>query len=205
LLEKEHQFPLTGDLEFHILELPKFTKTLAELSGDLDIWLYFLRHAAMIDTDAVPEALRKPLVLRALEELKMLTQSDLERERYEARRKAQLDHNAILMEAQLIVRENLEKGLQQGLEQGRQQGLEQGRQQGLEQGRQQGLEQGRQAGLQEGQAKGEKIGIIHMCERLLHRPETPTDKLVGLLLEELTRLGEELQKQIEKRVNPIDG
>jgi flagellar biosynthesis/type III secretory pathway protein FliH len=167
----------------------------------------------MIDTDAVPEALRKPLVLRALEELKMLTQSDLERERYEARRKAQLDHNAILMEAQLIVRENLEKGLQQGLEQGRQQGLEQGRQQGLEQGRQQGLEQGRQqgleqgrqAGLQEGQAKGEKIGIIHMCERLLHRPETPTDKLVGLLLEELTRLGEELQKQIEKRVNPIDG
>jgi flagellar biosynthesis/type III secretory pathway protein FliH len=193
--------------------LPKFTKTLAELSGDLDIWLYFLPHAAMIDTDAVPEALRKPLVLRALEELKMLTQSDLERERYEARRKAQLDHNAILMEAQLIVRENLEKGLQQGLEQGRQQGLEQGRQQGLEQGRQQGLEQGRQqgleqgrqAGLQEGQAKGEKIGIIHMCERLLHRPETPTDKLVGLLLEELTRLGEELQKQIEKRVNPIDG
>jgi hypothetical protein len=28
------------------------------------------------------------LVLRALEELKMLTQTDLERERYEARRKA---------------------------------------------------------------------------------------------------------------------
>jgi hypothetical protein len=31
--------------------------------------------------------------MRALEELKMLGQTDLERERYEARRKAQLDYN----------------------------------------------------------------------------------------------------------------
>jgi hypothetical protein len=35
---------------------------------------------------------RHPLVRRAMEELKMLTQTDLERERYEARRKAQLDY-----------------------------------------------------------------------------------------------------------------
>jgi hypothetical protein len=33
---------------------------------------------------------------KALEKLKMLTQSDLERERYEARRKAQLDHNSMI-------------------------------------------------------------------------------------------------------------
>src|SRR5438128_2157536 len=40
-----------------------------------------------------------PLVMRALEELKMLTQTDVERERYEARRKAQLDYNTGLKEA----------------------------------------------------------------------------------------------------------
>ena len=46
-----------------------------------------------MDTEAVPAAMQQPQVLRALEDLKMLTQSDVERERYEARRKAQLDRN----------------------------------------------------------------------------------------------------------------
>jgi hypothetical protein len=31
--------------EFHILELPKFGKSVAELASSLDVWLYFLRHA----------------------------------------------------------------------------------------------------------------------------------------------------------------
>jgi hypothetical protein len=39
------------------------------------------------------------LTPHALEDLKILTQSDLERERYEARRKAQLDRNTDLKEA----------------------------------------------------------------------------------------------------------
>ena len=93
LLEEKHHFPLTRDIEFHILELPKFTKAEAELQSDLDIWLYFLRHAEKMDTDNLPPALNKSPVKRAVEELKMLTQSDLEREQYESRRKGQLDYN----------------------------------------------------------------------------------------------------------------
>src|SRR5438132_13485031 len=31
ILEETHHFPLTGDMEFHLLELPKFTKSAAEL------------------------------------------------------------------------------------------------------------------------------------------------------------------------------
>jgi predicted transposase/invertase (TIGR01784 family) len=93
LLEASHQVQFTDDLEFHVLELPKFTKTAEELRSGLDIWLYFLRHAAKMDTEALPVALQQPLVLRAVEELKMLSQTDQERERYEARRKAQLDYN----------------------------------------------------------------------------------------------------------------
>ncbi len=86
LLEETHHFPLTEDMEFHILELPKFTKSEAQLTNGLDIWLYFLRHAAMMDTEALPALLRQqPLIARAVEELRMLTQSDLERQRYEAR------------------------------------------------------------------------------------------------------------------------
>jgi hypothetical protein len=45
-------------------------------------------------TDALLAALANyPLAVRALEELKVLAQTDVERERYEARRKAQLDYN----------------------------------------------------------------------------------------------------------------
>ena len=49
----------------------------------------------------------------------MLTQTDLERERYEARRKAQLDYNTGLKVARM---EGQEQGLKQGREEGRIQG-----------------------------------------------------------------------------------
>jgi predicted transposase/invertase (TIGR01784 family) len=106
LLEERQYFPFTGDLEFHILELPKFTKSADELTTELDIWLYFLRHAEKMDTEALPAALAQhPLAKRAVEELKMLAQTDVDRERYEARRKAQMDYNTGLKVARLEGRE----------------------------------------------------------------------------------------------------
>ena len=74
----------------------------------------------------------------------MLAQSDLERERYEARRKAQLDYNTAIKVARM----------------------------------------------------DGHIQLIHFCERLLHRPETPTEQLAALSLEDLTRLADELQAQV---------
>jgi flagellar biosynthesis/type III secretory pathway protein FliH len=70
-----------------------------------------LRHAAKIDTDAIPAALQQPLLLRAVEELKVLTQTDIERERYEARRKGQLDYETGLKAARL---EGREEGREEG-------------------------------------------------------------------------------------------
>ena len=149
LLEGSHHFPFTEDMEFHILELTKFVKSAAELSSGLDIWLYFLRHAEKMDTESLPAALQQqPLVLRAVEELKMLTQTDLERERYEARRKAQLDYNTALKVARM---------------------------------------------------EGEKIGLIHAFERLLKHPETPTEELTRLPLEDLDRLADDLQARLKQR------
>jgi predicted transposase/invertase (TIGR01784 family) len=127
LLDEAHQVTLSEDLEFHIVELPKFTKSLGDLTTDLDRWLYVLRHAASIDTDAVPAPLQRPLILRALGELKMLNQSDLERERYEARRKWQLDYNTGLKAARL---EGREEGRAEGLAEGEQKGEAKGEQVG---------------------------------------------------------------------------
>jgi flagellar biosynthesis/type III secretory pathway protein FliH len=108
-------------------------------------------------TAALPAALQQPLVMRALEERTLLTQTDLERERYEARRKAQLDYNTGLKVARM---------------------------------------EGHMEGRAEGRAEGEKIGIIHQCERLLKRQQTPTEQLVSLSLDDLTRLAEELHNQV---------
>ena len=73
----------------------------------------------------------------------------MERERYGARRKAQLDYNTGLKVARM-----------------------------------------------EGRAEGEMIGRIHLCERLLKRPLTPTEQLVNRPLEELIQLADALQAQV---------
>jgi predicted transposase/invertase (TIGR01784 family) len=168
LLEETQRFPLTKDIEFHILELPKFTKGLSELASDLDIWLYFLRHAVMMEAGVLPVEMYRPVMARAWEELKMLSQAEIERERYEARWKAQLDHNSLMGYVNSAERK-AEKAEKIGLEKGEKIGLE----------------------------KGEKIGTIHFCERLLERPETPTEQLAALSLAELSRLAEELRNLVK--------
>ncbi len=79
----------------------------------------------------------------------MLSQTDLERERYEARLKAQLDYNTGVNVARM-----------------------------------------------EGRQEGELIGRIRLCERLLPRPETPSEELASLSLEDLSRRAEELETQL---------
>jgi predicted transposase/invertase (TIGR01784 family) len=54
------------DLELVFAELPKFTKTEAELETVLDRWLFFLKHAGRID--AVPATLQtEPAIVRAFD------------------------------------------------------------------------------------------------------------------------------------------
>jgi predicted transposase/invertase (TIGR01784 family) len=175
LLETARHFPFTADLEFHVLELPKFQKAPAELASGLDVWLYFLRHAERMDPEALPAALDRPLVRRACEELKMLSQTDQERERYEARRKWQLDYNTGMKVARL-----------------------EGREEGRREGRLEGEQIGRTQGEQIGRMQGEQIGRIHAYERLLARTETPAEQLAVLSLEELTRQADELQTLLQR-------
>jgi flagellar biosynthesis/type III secretory pathway protein FliH len=87
----------------------------------------------------------------------MLSQTDIERERYDDRRKAQLDYNSGLKGARL---------------------------------------EGKEEGKAEGLAKGKKIGAIQFCQLVLQRPETPTEQLQSLFLDELTKLADDLQNQV---------
>ena len=100
----------------------------------------------------------------------MLAQTDIERERYESRRKAQLDDNTRMKVARL-----------------------------------EGEEEGRKKGRKEGLGMGERIGMIRLCGRMLHQPETPIDRLAALSLEDLTRQAEELQKRLPPKGRPKSG
>lgn len=91
LRNADHQVVFTDDIEVHTIELPKFARAAEEVADPLEVWAYFLRHAERLDTEALPAALNVPPIHRALEELLMLTQNDLERERYEARMKLHRD------------------------------------------------------------------------------------------------------------------
>jgi hypothetical protein len=66
-LEAAQGFAFSEDLELHVLGLPKFTRSAAQLQSSLDVWLYFLRYAEKIDPEPLPAALDRPLVRRACE------------------------------------------------------------------------------------------------------------------------------------------
>jgi predicted transposase/invertase (TIGR01784 family) len=78
-------------LEIHLFELPKFQLPPEALDTPLEKWLYFLKHAARLDTDKLPANLQVPEIQQALEELIMVTQSDRDWAKYEERFRAELE------------------------------------------------------------------------------------------------------------------
>ncbi len=92
LCEESRGTVFSDQIELHVLELPKFAKRLPELTDDLDKWLFFLRHAATLDLNHWPLELSASPWQRAGKELTMLAQTDIEREKYESRRKGQRDY-----------------------------------------------------------------------------------------------------------------
>ena len=94
LFDQADETVLTDHLEIHLIELPKCTLTAEQLTTPLEVWCYFLRHGESLDTASLPETLNIPPIQRALEVLNMMTQSELERERYEARLKGMRDQSS---------------------------------------------------------------------------------------------------------------
>lgn len=106
-----HATTFTDQLEIHLLELPKFHATLSELTTELDRWLFFLQHAAMLDVEAWPQELAVPPLQHAAKELEMLSITDIERLRYESRLKGERDYRSGMRGAR-------EEGLEEGREVG---------------------------------------------------------------------------------------
>jgi predicted transposase/invertase (TIGR01784 family) len=119
LRERQAGVVFSDQVVMHVFELPKFALSAAQLKTPLERWLYFLIHGASLDPDHLPAELQAAEIQRALGELQKMTQSELERERYESRLKWQRDVSTALAEAE-------QKGHAQGRLEGRVEGRAEG-------------------------------------------------------------------------------
>jgi predicted transposase/invertase (TIGR01784 family) len=127
----------SNHLALHFLELPKLRSDTDFASKRLYRWLLFLTTT----TKPLLEALVKgdPVMEKALDTLKFLSQDAKTREQYEARQKALHDYASAMRYAE-------DKGREEGLDKGREEGLDKGREEGLDKGRKEGLDKGREEG-----------------------------------------------------------
>ena len=112
---------LCSHLEIHILELPKFPADPNSVVTPLDQWLFFLRKADRIDPEQIPPCLALPAIHKAIEELNMISQSEIDHQQYLSRRKKFLDDNSFRAQSR---REGHAEGHAEGFVHGRIQLLE---------------------------------------------------------------------------------
>jgi predicted transposase/invertase (TIGR01784 family) len=187
---REPDVLFSDQLELHIVELPKFNRSATELTTGCERWSYFLRHGDELDTERLPEPLQTPTIRKAMEVLRMLTQSELEREKYEARLKYQRDELSRRLEA-----EQRDKRIQEA-EQRVREGEQRVREAELRvrEGEQR-VREGEQRLHEVGQ-RGELLGRVRLTERLLKQEPIPKETLQAMTSEQLQELAERLEAQL---------
>ncbi len=167
---------LTGHLQIHLLEIPNFLLTLADLKKPLDFWLYFFQNGDRLDADALPEPLRRGEIQQAMEVLKVYSQNEMEREIYESRLKAERDAvtQEFLLREAMAQRAEVERRVVQM----------EGECRVVEQRLAEAEQQRAEAEQQRAEAEQLAViaalaGQIQLCERLLRRNVTPWDELVA--------------------------
>ncbi len=113
------------DFEFSFIELPKFNKSLAELSSTLDKWIYFLKNAS--DLAFIPEEYQKIEAFKnAFDIVTQTAWETKELEVYDYIALREFDEiNALRTAERKGVAQGIEKGIEQGIEKGIEQGAEQ--------------------------------------------------------------------------------
>jgi predicted transposase/invertase (TIGR01784 family) len=142
-------------LTFVYLEMPKFTKTEAQLASRTDKWLYFIKHVSRLE--GIPAGLQEQIFEQAFRtaEIAQFTQS--EARQYEASLKYYRDLKNVMDTAiEEATTKSHKKGLQKGMQKGMQKGLREGRKKGREEGIKEGTKEGRKKGREEGIKEGER-------------------------------------------------
>ena len=97
LLDKETYSQDLKDFSFTFLELPKFNKTIDELSNLIEKWAYFFKHAEETNEAELGQiAGDDGVILRAYEALNRFSWTEIELNTYEQEEKRERDAQAIL-------------------------------------------------------------------------------------------------------------
>jgi predicted transposase/invertase (TIGR01784 family) len=195
LLEvKKGKQSFSGDLEVHLIELPKFTKRVEQLSSALDRWCYFLRHGAELDLEALPANLDAPMIRRAMEVLTVWTKEESEREAYELQLKFLRDQSSLMRE----VRESraAEQAAAEKVRAAEQAAAEKVR--AVEQEVRVAERETRFAEQKAFLAKeqGVAMGQIRAYQQILKQPQTPEAELAAMSQEDLASLIAQLHQQV---------
>ncbi|HBG35357.1 MAG TPA: transposase, partial [Holosporales bacterium] len=143
ILDKDSYEHDLKDFSFTFLELPKFQKSIHELSSISDKWMYFFKNAEKTSEKELEKLVGKDMIIeRAYEELDRFHWNEEELLTYD---QAEKYEGAYIASMAQKYDEGLEKGRIEGMEKGR----EEGRTEGLEKGREEGLEKGLEKGKQE--------------------------------------------------------
>ena len=112
LLEKKQFIEYSDDIELVFIELPKFTKTEAELVSVQDKWLYFIKNAG--DLDYIPHNLDQELE----KAFSIANEANLSAEELELQHKKRDWIYIQKSSIELATKTGLKQGLEEGLEQG---------------------------------------------------------------------------------------
>jgi predicted transposase/invertase (TIGR01784 family) len=128
ILDKKSYENDLKDFSFTFIELPKFTKPIEELSGMIEKWAYFFKHAAETSEEALPQLVGEDEILeRAYEELNSLRWREEELLTYEqAEMQEKVYYGAL--------EQKLYEGFEKGFGKGKTEGIVQGRSEGIAEG-----------------------------------------------------------------------
>ena len=91
LMDAKRNVLFCKDAEIHTVELNKFLTPVEQVRTPLERWCYFLKHAAGMDPEALPEQMRTPAIMRAMEVLMRIRESEQDRQAYLTRRMNEAD------------------------------------------------------------------------------------------------------------------
>ncbi len=162
ILDKKHLTHDLKDFSFTFIELPKFNKTIDELSTIVEKWTYFFKHAeGTHEKELTRIAGADAVIERAYEELNRFSWSRQELFTYEQETKHELDNRlARELERTEAITAARDAGHAEGFAVGEAKGIEQGIQKGIEKSIEKGIQLEKEAIARNLLREGLKPSII---------------------------------------------
>lgn len=107
LRERDLDLVFCDDLTLHLVQLPRFDVSINDVEEAIEKWIWFLRAGESMDAESIPPTLEDPAINKAMKELTVFSQTEMQRERYEARLKAVRDEQSRI---EYATRTGLEQG-----------------------------------------------------------------------------------------------